>query len=341
MMQSIGSLIIDIAGTKLSPEDTDILSHPLVGGVIFFSRNYESRAQLQELTRQIRLTSKQPLLIMIDQEGGRVQRCIKEFTRLPAMAVFGKLYDQSPENACQKARECGWLMAAELLTVGIDLSLAPVLDLNKNLSHVIGDRAFHSMPEIVSQLTQHFIAGMKDAGMAAVGKHFPGHGSVSVDSHVAIPNDTRKMNEIEQEDLLPFVALIRSGIKAIMAAHIVFSAVDELPVSYSRCWLQEILRNKLGFSGAIFSDDLNMEGANVSSSYAHRVAEARAAGCDFALLCNNRQGVIEVLDQLKSNEHQINFEKWSVLQGNFSRIDQPLSHIVRWQEARNFLLSVS
>ncbi len=315
MTKKIGSLMIDIAGLELTPEDADVLSHPLVGGVILFTCNYETREQLKRLCQQIRATRTQPLLIMVDQEGGRVQRFRNEFTRLPPMAYFGELYDSHPQQALQLARKHGHLMATELLTVGVDISLAPVLDLRNAISEAIGDRAFHANPAIVIILANAFIAGMRLAGMAATGKHFPGHGSIKQDSHVTLPNDERTLADLEKTDLIPFAALIKQGITAMMAAHLRFPQIDQQAISFSPYWLQTILRKKLGFNGVIMSDDLHMEGANISSHYADRVLAAREAGCDFTLVCNHRSGVINVLDQVPASAHLIDIEKWGKLQG--------------------------
>jgi beta-N-acetylhexosaminidase len=342
MTSKIGCLIVDLQDKTLSSEEKEMLQHPLVGGIILFSRNYESKAQLNDLCQQVRATRNAPLLIMVDQEGGRVQRFINEFTRLPFMGVFGKMYDQDPENACRRAKECGWLMAIELLSCGIDLSLAPVLDLNKGVSTVIGERAFHAQPQVVIALATAFINGMRTAGMCATGKHFPGHGSVKVDSHLATPRDERSLQEIEQDDLLSFAGMIKAGLPAVMASHIVFPRIDSHPVGYSHLWINDILRNKLGFNGIVLTDDLNMEGANISANYADRVTAAREAGCDFALVCNNRKGVIEVLDNLRIESHQIDKEKWGVLKADFSAIHkQAYQKNSRWQETHNLLNQLS
>ncbi len=316
MTDKIGSLVISVDGIRLTSEDKEIINHPLVGGVILFTRNYESRQQLEELCRDIRQSRTQPVLIMVDQEGGRVQRFKGGFTSLPAMGRFGELYETDPELARRHARECGTLMADELLSAGVDLSLAPVLDVNRHLNRVIGDRAFHTDPESVIQLSIAFMQGMKQAGMSSVGKHFPGHGSVAVDSHVELPVDKRPLAEIEAFDLQPFAALVKAGIPAMMAAHIVFPEVDTRPVGFSSIWLKEILRKRLGFTGIIVSDDLNMEGANISSNYADRVAAAAEAGCDLLLVCNNRHGVVQVLDNLPWQAHQLSMRQWAMLLPN-------------------------
>lgn len=337
MVEKIGSFVIDIEGKTLSPLECELVAHPLVGGVILFARNYESREQLKVLCQALRSSRKNPLLIMVDQEGGRVQRFINEFTRLPNMALIGKLYDRNPKQAYDLARDCGWLMAIELLSVGVDLSLGPVLDLNKGINHAIGDRAFHADPEIVTNLTAAFMQGMRLAGMAATAKHFPGHGSISTDSHAAIPIDERSLSEIEQSDLVPFIKSIKTGITAIMAAHIVFPKIDHLPVGFSHVWLNDILRTRFGFVGTVFSDDLNMEGANISANYSDRFDAARKAGCDFVLLCNNRQGVIQVLENLSYSSHQLSAEKWSILRGNLSHMQMPLKENPKWLNMRELL----
>lgn len=338
MEKTIGSLIIDLEGTVLSPEEREMLAHPLVGGVILFTRNYESREQLMSLCQAIRASRSLPLLIMVDQEGGRVQRFQRDFTRLPPMAVFGQHYDQDSVSACLAASDCGWLMATELLAAGVDLSLAPVLDLNKGLSSVIGDRAFHGDANAVIELTTAFIQGMHAAGMASTGKHFPGHGSVHLDTHKSITVDERPLKVIVEDDLRPFAGLIKNNISAIMAAHIIFPQVDNKPVGFSHVWLQEVLRTQLGFAGAIFSDDLKMEGANISTNYADRFDAALQAGCDFAMLCNHRPGVIQVLDNIDAAAYQVDKLKWGALQGDFSRVTS-YQQQDRWQKARAFLLS--
>lgn len=338
MTDKIGSLIVDVEGLTLTQEDRELLTHPLVGGVILFTRNYESRQQLQALCADIRAVRPKPLLITVDQEGGRVQRFIPEFTRLPSMGVFGQLFDVNPEAARRATQDCGWLMAAELLTCGVDFSLAPVLDLNKKISRVIGSRGFHENPTTVIHLASAYIQGMREAGMASVGKHFPGHGSVEVDSHLAMPVDNRSLQAIEQEDLIPFVGLIKAGLAGMMPAHILYPHIDNKPVGFSSLWLKDILRARLGFIGTIFSDDLSMEGANISKNYADRVVAAREAGCDFALLCNNRAAVIHVLDNLAFDKYMVSKDKWSVLQGKFNDVPQNLVESPRWQETHKFLL---
>lgn len=337
MTDKIGALIVDIQDKTLSAEDREVLNHPLVGGLILFARNYESREQLTQLCRDIRSCRKSPLLIMVDQEGGRVQRFIPEFTRLPFMGEFGKLHDVDPVKALQLSKDCGWLMATELLATGIDLSLCPVLDLNKGRSTVIGERAFHAHPRDVVTIARAFMIGMREAGMSATGKHFPGHGSVALDSHVANPVDERSLDQVSEDDMQPFAGMIQAGISAIMAAHIVFPRVDKMPVGYSPYWLQEILRKQLGFKGVIFSDDLSMEGANISENYTDRVRVAREAGCDFVMPCNNREAVLQVLDELLADNHMVDKEKYSSLQADFSGAKQRFEENPRWIKTRDAL----
>lgn len=340
MPEKIGSFIIDLEGCEVTAEEKELLSHPLVGGVILFTRNYDAQDQLKNLCRQIRSSRNLPLLIMVDQEGGRVQRFIHGFTRLPPIGFIGKIYDDDPHYASQLAQDCGWLMASEILAHGIDLSLAPVVDLNKNLNQVIGQRAFHANPQIVTHLAEAYIKGMREAGMASVAKHFPGHGSVTADSHISTPIDTRSLEMIEIDDMLPFASLVKTQLSAVIPAHIIFPKIDENPVGFSSIWLQEILRHRLGFTGLILSDDMNMEGANISGNYADRFLLARQAGCDFVLLCNNRCGVIQVLDTINSNIHQIDESRWRVLQGK-PVLDQN-SYLAnnRWQKTHQNLLTV-
>lgn len=294
----LGPLMLDVRGTELTDDDRRRLSHPLVGGVILFARNYESPAQLSRLTSEIRALKSPPLLIAADQEGGRVQRFRDGFTRLPPMRVLGQVYDAHPHQAKTLAREAGYVMAAELRAHGVDLSFAPVLDLDYGVSSVIGDRAFHHDPQAVTELSHAVMMGMKDAGMAACGKHFPGHGYIVADSHVAIPVDERDYADIALHDLLPFKALIDMGLAAIMPAHVIYPKVDAAPAGFSRTWLQKVLRGELNFQGMIFSDDLTMEGAAVAGDITARTRAALEAGCDMALICNRPDLADEVLQKL-------------------------------------------
>jgi beta-N-acetylhexosaminidase len=312
-----GTVIMDLTGLSLDDEERDLLKHPLVGGIILFARNYESTTQLTELCREIRASRQSPILIAVDQEGGRVQRFKEGLTRIPSMGEVGELYQSSPEQGTEFAYCCGWLMAAELLAVGVDLSFAPVLDLDKKWNTVIGDRSFASDPILVSTLALAVMRGMREAGMAATGKHFPGHGSVTVDSHLELPIDSRQFIEIYQEDMQPFIHMIAADIDALMPAHILFPEVDDHPVGFSRYWLEDVLRKKLKFSGIIFSDDLNMAGAEFAGNYAARAEVALEAGCDMVLICNIRKGAIEILDQLPQ-KYVISLDKFNRLKGRFS-----------------------
>jgi len=296
----LGPLFIDIEGVELDAEDREILQHPLVGGVIYFTRNFESSEQIAELTRNIKALRQPELLVAIDHEGGRVQRFREQFTTLPAVKSIGRAYDVEHESGLYYALMHGWLMAAELRAVGIDFSFAPVLDLEYNRSIVIGDRAFHYDAGVVSQIARNYIKGMNIAGMAATGKHFPGHGWAREDSHVAIPQDERDFELIMLKDIIPYQQLFQDMLAAIMPAHVIYEKFDRLPACFSRRWLQEVLRNNIGFDGLIISDDLSMEGASiVAEGIPDRAMAALSAGCDMVLICNNRSAVIETLNQLQ------------------------------------------
>lgn len=297
---TLGPVILDLLGLTLTAEEETLLQHPAVGGVILFGRNIQDYAQLATLVRSIRAV-REELLICVDQEGGRVQRCKDGFTRLPPMQVFDRLYTEDPQQALALARDCGWLLAAEVLAIGIDFSFTPVLDVDDQFCSVIGDRAFSADPERVTQLGGAFIAGAREAGMAVTGKHFPGHGSVRGDSHLELPVDPRPLTDIEAKDLQPFAALA-DQLDALMPAHIVFPAVDaELAVGFSPQWLQTILRQQLGYQGVVFSDDLTMAGAVQMGTYPQRAAAALQAGCDVVLVCNNRAGAESVLAELSED----------------------------------------
>lgn len=287
-----GSLMLDIAGTWLTPEDRQLLRQPQVGGLILFARNIECPRQVRELAAAVRAL-RPDLLLAVDQEGGRVQRLRQGFVRLPAMASFA-----GHPRAERLAEHCGWLMATEVLAAGLDLSFAPVLDLDHGRSAVIGDRAFAGDPQRGTQLAAAFIRGMRQAGMAATGKHFPGHGWAEADSHVAIPRDERSLEEIRACDLQPF-ARLAADLAAVMPAHVIYPQVDERPAGFSRRWLQEILRGELGFDGVIFSDDLSMAGAHVAGDAAARIEAALSAGCDMGLVCNDRAAAELALSALQ------------------------------------------
>lgn len=333
----MGPVILDLIGTELSQEERELLQHPSVGGVILFARNYVTTTELIQLCHAIRQSRSTPLLIAVDQEGGRVQRFRDRFTRIPSMGQIGKMYDHSPLVALKTAETCGWIMASELLATGIDLSFAPVLDLNKELNLVIGDRAFHSKPSNVIALAKSVMYGMHAAGMAATGKHFPGHGSVTVDSHLELPVDMRNINEMATEDLQPFIELIWAGLNAIMPAHIIFPKIDNNPVGFSPYWLQKILRKQYHFSGMIFSDDLNMSGAAISGDYSDRASAALEAGCDMILICNNRTAAVNILDRLPQ-KYFLDNNKFKIMQGKFSVSFESLLMSKEWQEKHTFIM---
>ena len=295
-----GPLVIGLAGPQLSAEETALLQHPLIGGVILFERNFTDAAQLRTLCQRIHGLREPRLLITVDQEGGRIQRLRPGFTPLPAAADYGRAFDRDPERGLERARAGGRVMAGELVALDVDLSFAPVLDLDYGVSEIIGARAFHADAETAAALAGAFMAGMADAGMAACGKHFPGHGAVAADTHLTQVVDARPRAALEG-DLLPYRRLFAAGMASVMMAHVVFPAVDGQPAGFSRRWVQDILRGELGFDGAVFSDDLGMAGAVVAGGPAERVRAALAAGCDYVLLCNEPQAVREVVAALPAN----------------------------------------
>nr|VFK33238.1 MAG: beta-N-acetylhexosaminidase [Candidatus Kentron sp. MB]VFK76108.1 MAG: beta-N-acetylhexosaminidase [Candidatus Kentron sp. MB] len=295
---SLGPIMFDLQGPELLAEERDLLQHPLAGGIILFDRNYRTPEQLTRLVADIRACQESPLLVSVDHEGGNVQRFRDPFTNLPVAARFGEIHDRDPVMACGLAERYGWIMAVELRAHNVDFSFAPVLDLGKGQSKVIGRRAFHGDPEVVAKLAKSFLRGVRRAGMAAVGKHFPGHGTVEADSHVDTPVDERTLDNIWSEDLIPFRQIIHAGLPAIMPAHVIYPEIDDKPAGFSSVWLRSVLRERLGFQGAIFSDDITMAGANIASKASDRAQAALDAGCDMVLVCNDRQGVQDILNEL-------------------------------------------
>jgi beta-N-acetylhexosaminidase len=329
---SLGPIMLDVVGTTLSNDDIKRLQHPLVGGVILFKRNYENNAQLKALTDSIHAVRQPPLLIAVDHEGGRVQRFREGFTKIPPMREFGKIWDMHPKKAKSLAEDAGWILAAELRAHGIDFSFTPVLDMDYGDSLVIGNRAFHLDPQAINDLAFSLMQGLKKGGMAAVGKHFPGHGFVVADSHVSMPVDRREFDEIAQHDMQPFRMLIDDGIQAIMPAHVIYPKVDDKPAGFSSRWLQKILRERLGFNGAIFSDDLSMEAATAGGDVTTRAFAALTAGCDMVLLCNQPAMCDELLANLQ----------WTISAQSLSRLarmhgHQPALGLDRLRERADFV----
>lgn len=294
----LGPAVIDPSGPVLGEDDVRRLRHPAVGGVILFARNFESPAQLQALTQDIRALREPQLLIGVDHEGGRVQRFKEGFTALPPMRSLGQLWDRDREAGRAAARAAGYVIGAELAAHGLDFSFTPVLDLDYGSSSVIGDRALHYDPLAVGALGAALVRGLADGGMGAVGKHFPGHGYATADSHVAVPTDDRALADILRKDLVPYGPVIEAGLAGVMPAHVIYSRIDAEPAGYSRVWLQEILRDRLGFTGLVFSDDLSMEGASTAGGVPERAQAALGAGCDMVLLCGDPEGQDRLLHSL-------------------------------------------
>lgn len=331
----MGPLMLDLTGTQLDQEEKELLDHPNVGGVILFTRNYESPQQVSELVRSIREAARDEVLIAVDHEGGRVQRFRQGFSAIPAM---GDIYPKAAgelTKACDMANQLGYLMALEVLAVGIDISFAPVLDI-WGVSEVIGDRSFHQDQAVITAVGGSFIDGMMKAGMQATGKHFPGHGNVLEDSHIAIPVDRRSEQEIFAQDVQVFAELIKAGkLAGMMPAHVIYPAIDsDMPAGFSRKWVSEILRGKLGFNGVVFSDDLAMAGATVIGSFGSRAEQALEAGCDMVLVCNHRQGAIDVLEALPQQDNSGLKTKLMTLRSHPLVAFEQLKNDAQWQQAR-------
>ena len=330
---SLGPIMLGLSGTTIQAQEREMLLHPLTGGVVLFSRNYESTEQLTELVSEIHALREPHLLVAVDHEGGRVQRFRAGFTELPAIGQLGLVYDEDQKRAQTLSETSGWLMAAELRAVGIDFSFAPVLDLDRGISKVIGDRAFHKSPEVIAELAQHYIRGMHQAGMAAIIKHFPGHGSVSEDSHLAVPIDKRRFADIEAEDMLPFQRLSHVGVEGMMIAHVIYEQVDAKMAGFSKVWLQDILRQQYNFQGVIFSDDLEMAGAKIEGDIPQRVLSTLQAGCDMALVCQSEKAMSEALEGVSEWHVPASQLRLIRLHGRTSESRVQLQASKKWQQA--------
>lgn len=290
--------MVDLAGPELTREERELLAHPLVGSVILFTRNYVDPAQLSRLLTDVHAVRSPALIVAVDHEGGRVQRFRSGFSALPPLRRIGHEYEADARAGLELARQMGWLMAAELRACGVDHSFAPVVDLDYGVSEIIGDRAFHARAPVVAELAVAYMHGMRAAGMAATAKHFPGHGAVVADSHLALPVDRRALVDLE-EDLAPYRRLIANGLAGVMVAHVLFPEVDAVPASFSARWVRGLLRGDLGFQGVVFADDLSMAGAATIGDVVERAERALAAGCDVLPVCNDRGAVLRLLDRLQ------------------------------------------
>jgi beta-N-acetylhexosaminidase len=337
---TLGPLMIDLLGKELLPEERELLQHPLVGGIILFTRNFESREQIAKLIDDVRAARSPSLLIAVDYEGGRVQRFRKDFTLIPPMRKLGELYERNARQSLQMARQCGWLLASELRAVHIDLNFGPVVDLDYGASSVIGDRSLHHNARVVTDLAVALMHGMHDAGMHAVAKHFPGHGAVVADSHVALPVDRRRYADMDN-DLYPYLRLIDNGLAGVMVAHVVYEQIDSVPASFSHRWMVDELRNKLAFKGTVFSDDLSMEGASIMGPMPQRVERALAAGCDMALICNRRDAVIQALDNVRIEPDPVMQARLAAIRGTSRMEATALFALEQWQTVNATLQSIS
>jgi beta-N-acetylhexosaminidase len=328
--------MVDIAGTELTAADREVLAHPLVGSVILFTRNYVDRLQLRSLVEQIHSVRSPTLLIAVDHEGGRVQRFRTGFSALPPLRRIGQTYDADAQQGLSMARALGWLMAAELLACGLDFSFAPCVDLDYGLSEIIGDRAFHARASVVAPLAVAYMHGMRDAGMAATAKHYPGHGAVVADSHLALPVDRRELIDMD-EDLLPYRRLVANGLPAVMVAHVLFPAVDSVPASFSQRWVAQELRHVLQFGGLVFADDLTMAGAAAVGDLPARAERALAAGCDVLPVCNDRPGVVRLLDELEPHVDPASQLRLIRMRGRRQPGFETLEASAAWRSAREWL----
>jgi beta-N-acetylhexosaminidase len=329
--------MLDVDGTSLTPADRELLLEPAVGGVILFSRNYESPTQVTDLVAEIRALRSPSPIIAVDHEGGRVQRFRDGFTHVPPMRVIGNQFRRDPEIGAALARQAGWLIASELRAVGIDLCFAPCVDLDWGVSEVIGDRAFHARPSVVADLAADFSRGLRSAGMAAVAKHFPGHGAVVADSHEKLPVDRREYGDI-LDDMQPFDRLIDNGLIAgVMLAHIVYARMDEAPAGFSEFWIQRELRSRLGFDGAVLSDDLSMKATRSYGPMPDRARRALDAGCDMVLICNDRSAAQSAVRALRDYSNPLSLVRLARLHGTGQVLRETLLASDEWHEANSSL----
>jgi beta-N-acetylhexosaminidase len=329
--------MLDVEGVALTPADRDLLREPAVGGVILFTRNYESPEQIADLVAEIRALRTPPLLIAVDHEGGRVQRFRDGFSLIPAMRHLGIEYDNDPDTALGLARQAGWLIASELRAAGIDLCFAPCVDLDRGVSEVIGDRAFHRRPEVVGDLAAAFSRGLRSAGMAAVAKHFPGHGAVIADSHLQLPVDRREYGDV-LDDMRPYENLIsNSDIAGVMLAHVVYREMDDMPAGFSNFWIERELRTRLGFGGAVFCDDLSMKATSAYGSMRRRARRALDAGCDMVLVCNDRRRAEQAVQSLNDYSNPLSLVRLARLHGTGHALRETLRASELWQQANSAL----
>lgn len=338
---SLGPVMLDIEGLGLSPADRDLLREPAVGGVILFARNFESVEQVSNLVADIRALRSPPLLVAVDHEGGRVQRFREGFTVMPAMRRIGLEYNKDQAAGRTLARQAGWLIASELRAAGIDLSFGPCVDLDWGVSEIIGNRAFHRKPDAVADLSGAFSRGLRSAGMAAVAKHFPGHGAVVADSHLKLPVDRREYGLI-LDDMRPYESLINTGVIAgVMLAHIVYREIDDMPAGFSDYWIQRELRSRLGFDGAVFCDDLTMKATAAYGSMPERARLALQAGCDMVLVCNDRERAHRAVDALNDYSNPLSLVRLARLHGTGSPLRESLLASEEWQEAHSRFSALS
>ena len=333
---SLGPLMIDLKGTGLDSEEREWLQAPAVGGVILFTRNFTDLEQLGRLVGEIHSVRNPPLLVAVDHEGGRVQRFRQPFTELPPMRALGHLHDRDPDEAMRAARAFGWLMAVELRALDIDLSFAPVVDLDLGMAEVIGDRALHPGAAVVSALSDEFSTGANAAGMAVTAKHFPTHAGARADSHTALAVDDRNLDQLT-DDLAPYRHLIAAGLESVMVGHIIFPAVDPLPASLCSFWMREQLRDRLGFDGAVLSDDMSMVGADVGSECRQRILASLRAGCDMVLLCNAPEEIPGAIEVLGDYRNPASGPRLARLRGGARTTWKTLRESEQWRAARGLL----